>query len=116
MSKILGIGVDIVEVKRFKEKPYNQNKQFYEKIFLDSEIKYCLKFKSASEHFAGKFAIKEAVKKAMDKNLDFSNIETYHKKSKPKIRLKDDNTNEYNFICSISHEKKYAIGFVILQK
>ncbi len=116
MSKILGVGVDIVEVKRFKEKPYNKNKKFYEKIFLNSEIEYCLKFKSASEHFAGKFALKEAVKKALDENIDFVNIETYHLKSKPKIRLKNENSNKYNFICSISHEKKYAIGFVVLQK
>jgi len=116
MSKIIGIGADIVEVKRFKEKPYDKNKKFYKKIFLDSEIEYCLKFKSASEHFAGKFAVKEAVKKALDKNIDFSNIETYHIKSNPKIRLKDENNNDYDFICSISHEKKYAIGFVILQK
>ena len=76
MSKILGVGVDIVEVKRFKEKPYNKNKKFYEKIFLNSEIEYCLKFKSASEHFAGKFALKEAVKKALDENIstEYENI------------------------------------------
>ena len=37
-----GIGIDIVKVTRFKNKPYLSNKNFYKKIFMDSEIKYCL--------------------------------------------------------------------------
>jgi holo-[acyl-carrier protein] synthase len=115
MSEIIGIGIDIVEIKRFRDKPYLKNKQFYKKIFLDSEIKYCLKFKSSAEHFAGKFAIKEAIKKSLDKNIDFLNIKTYHIKSKPNVKL-DNKKNNYNFMCSISHEKQYAIGFVIMLK
>lgn len=115
MSKIIGIGTDIVEIGRFREKPYLENKPFYKKIFLDSEIKYCLKFKSSAEHFAGKFAIKEAVKKSLDKNIDFLNIETYHIKSKPNVKL-SNKKNCYNFMCSISHEKQYAIGLVIILK
>ena len=115
MSKIIGIGTDIVEIGRFREKPYLENKRFYKKIFLDSEIKYCLKFKSSAEHFAGKFAIKEAVKKSLDKNIDFLNIETYHIKLKPNVKL-NIKKNCYEFMCSISHEKQYAIGFVIMLK
>ena len=115
MSEIVGVGTDIVKIKRFRDKPYLKNKQFYKKIFLDSEIKYCLKFKSSAEHFAWKFAIKEAIKKSLDKNIDFLNIETSHIKSKPNVKLNTKN-NCYNFMCSISHEKQYAIGFVIMLK
>ena len=35
-----GIGVDIVKISRFKDKPFLSNKNFYKKIFSDSEIKY----------------------------------------------------------------------------
>ncbi len=113
MSKIFGIGTDIVEVKRFEEKPYQENVDFYKKIFLSSEIKYCLKFKFPAEHFAGKFAIKESTKKAISENIEFLDIETYHDKQKPKIRVISENSNNYYFMCSISHEKNYAIGFVV---
>ena len=65
MNKIFGIGVDIVDINRFKNMDYKNNKKFYQKIFLDSEIEYCLKFKNSEQHFAGKFAAKEAVKKAV---------------------------------------------------
>ena len=40
-----GIGIDIVKVSRFKNKPYLSNKKFYSKIFTNNEIKYCLNFK-----------------------------------------------------------------------
>ena len=49
------------------------------------------------------------------KNIDFLNIETYHIKSKPNVKL-SNKKNCYNFMCSISHEKQYAIGLVIILK
>lgn len=46
MLQKFGIGTDIVKTERFQNKPYSKHKTFYEKIFLDSEIEYCLKHKS----------------------------------------------------------------------
>ena len=72
MIKNLGIGIDIIEVSRFRKKQYEENKNFYKKIFVKSEINYCLKFKNSAERFAGKFALKEALIKSIDqKKLDF---------------------------------------------
>ena len=116
MSKIIGIGTDIVEIRKFRDKPYLGNKQFYKKIFLDSEIKYCLKFKSSAEHFAGKFAIKESVIKAIPEKISFLDICTSHSKNKPKILLNNELNRKYRFLVSVSHEKDYAISFVIAFK
>jgi len=109
---IFGIGIDIVEVKRFKDKKFSKNTTFYKKIFSKSEIDYCNKFKSPYEHFAGKFAIKEAVIKSINDKISFSDIEINYKKSKPQIKLKKFNS-KYSFIVSISHEQKYAIAVVL---
>ena len=84
----LGIGIDIVDVKRFEKVPYSSKSRFYQKIFLPSEIEYCLKYKNPYEHFAGKFAIKEAVKKSIPDNISLLDIETSHSNSKPLIKLK----------------------------
>ena len=54
---IENIGIDIVSVNRFRNKIFSKNITFYNKIFSQSEIEYCNKFKSPYEHFAGKFAI-----------------------------------------------------------
>ena len=108
---ISNVGVDIVNIERFGKKEYNKNKKFYEKIFSKSEIQYCLSFKNNSEHFAGKFAIKEAVKKSINENIGFKEILTNHNKSKPHIILKKK--LNYRFLVSVSHEKDYAIAMVI---
>ena len=108
---ISNIGIDIVDIDRFRKKEYGKNKIFYEKIFSKSEIKYCLSFKNKSEHFAGKFAIKEAVKKSIKEKISFTEIVTSHNNSKPKIILKKK--LNYKFLVSISHEKDFAIAMVI---
>ena len=113
MKKKFGVGIDMVEIKRFEDKAYQKNKKFYKKIFVQSEINYCLKFKNSSPHFAGKFAIKEAMKKSLDESIDFLDIITKHKNSKPTVNLKINNS--YTFYVSVSHEKDYAIAVVISQ-
>jgi len=110
----LGIGTDIVKIDRFKNKPYSKNQTFYKKLFLTSEIKYCLKFKNSAQHFAGKFAIKEAAKKSVYPNIGFLDMETYYLNSKPKIKLK--NNLSYVFLVSMSHEKEFAIATVISEE
>lgn len=109
------IGIDIVDIERFRKKTIEKNKSFYNKIFTDLEIKYCQKFSDPYPHFAGKFALKEAVQKAIQENMAFKKIETYHIDSKPKIKI-ENQKKKYNFITSISHEKKYAIAITISEK
>ena len=114
MMEIFNIGIDIVNIERFKKKGYTKNKNFYQKIFTNSEIKYCLGFKNSSEHFAGKFAIKEAVKKSIKEKIPFNKILTMHKNSKPGIILKMK--SNYEFLVSVSHEANIALAIVIALK
>jgi len=114
MLEKIGIGVDIINIKRFQEKPFDVNQEFYKKIFTESEINYCLKKKNSSETFASKFAIKEAVIKSIKKQVDLLNILTGYLDSKPVVCLLDDST--FNFVISTSHEKSYAVAMVISEK
>ena len=114
MMEIFNIGIDIVNIERFKKKRYAKNKKFYQKIFTNSEIKYCLEFKNSPEHFAGKFAIKEAVRKSVKEKVPFNKILTTHKDSKPKIVLKMK--LNYEFLVSVSHEANMAVAIVIALK
>ena len=109
---IENVGIDIVEIKRFKKKIFSENITFYKKIFLQSEIDYCNKFKFPYEHFAGKFAIKEAVIKSIDEKIMPLDIEISYKNSKPQIKLKNFHS-KYLFKISMSHEKDYAIAIAI---
>ncbi|QLH09701.1 holo-ACP synthase [Candidatus Nitrosotenuis sp. DW1] len=116
MIEKLGIGIDIVNVEQFKKISYSAKPNFYKKIFLSSEIKYCLKYKDPYPHFAGKFAVKEAVKKSINEQILMLNIETSHSNSKPIVKLSGKWQKKYQFLASISHEKKLAVGIVISEK
>ena len=108
-----GIGIDIVDVQRFSKKIFKENLTFYQKIFVESEIKYCLRFKSPYEHFAGKFAIKESVIKSIPDKISFLDIKTSNSKHGPIVSIIGKLAKKYSFLVSISHEKEYAIAVVI---
>lgn len=112
----MGIGIDIVAIDQFTKIPYTKKPAFYEKIFLSSEIKYCLKFKNPYQHFAGKFAIKEAVKKSINEQISMLNIITSHFDSKPKVTLANKKKGNYRFLVSVSHEKNFAVAVVIAEQ
>ena len=111
-----GIGIDIVEICRFKKIKYNARPSFYKKLFKQNEIDYCLKFKNPYEHFAGKFALKESVKKSINEDISLSDIEITYSDSKPQVVISGDHKNKYKFLASLTHDAGVAIGVVISKK
>ena len=110
-----GIGIDIVEICRFKKIKYNARPSFYKKLFKQNEIDYCLKFKNSHEKFAGKFAVKEALIKSIHEKLELSSIQTSYFNSKPIVKILNSEQN-YRFLVSLSHDNEVAIAVVISEK
>jgi len=111
-----GIGIDIVEIKRFRVKNYKKNENFYKKIFSKSEIDYCLKFKDPYPHFAGKFGAKESVIKSVQAKITFQDISSSNSKNRPVVELTGNVSKKYSFLVSITHEREYAVAVVISYK
>ena len=126
--KILGIGVDIVDISRFNK--LIKNNDFIKRIFSNSEILIAKKIKNKKAYYAKRFAAKEALSKSIGTgfrdNLNFKDISIINDKlgkpsfvitNKIKNIVKDQfKTSSFNFFLSISDEKKYSIAYVILQK
>ena len=96
------IGIDIVNIRRFKSKSI----KFFSKIFSDKEL---LEAKNnLHEKLAGKWAAKEAAFKA---GLNYANhdIEILTFNEKPYIIINGEKTNH---MVSISHDKDYATAIV----
>lgn len=110
-----GIGIDIVDINRFRKKPYTENKTFYKNIFGDNELKYCLSKKDPYIHFAGKFAAKEALIKALGKKIGFKQISIVNQHD-GSVRVKSDAIRDGIVMITISHEKDYAVAFVLVNK
>ena len=59
------VGTDIVEVYRIKKLSDEYGERFFNHVFTQQEVDWCLSHANPHIHLAGKFAAKEAVKKAL---------------------------------------------------
>ena len=126
--KPLGIGIDIVEINRFKKSLRNKKKSILNRLFTKKEILICGKKKLYINCFTKRFAAKEALVKALGtgfrKNINFKDIEiknnTYGKpyftiNSKLKNKMsKTLGTKKFKVFLSMSDEKNYAIANVLI--
>lgn len=113
-----GIGVDIVKIERL-------NKKIVNRILSEEELKIYLSFSNQNrkkEFAAGRFAAKESLFKAFNVPLDFKKIEVLkNEKGEPflsenTIKYLKSIVGDFNVKLSISHEKEYAIAFVIVEE
>ena len=107
MSK--GIGIDIEEVSRFREK-LNDN-HFLGLLFTEREMQYCRQKQDPAASFAGKFCAKEAVIKASSFSLGMKEIEIIREDS-GKLSVYIRGQKEESITCSISHTGEYAAAVV----
>ncbi|MCH2597393.1 MAG: holo-ACP synthase, partial [Pirellulales bacterium] len=62
---IFGIGTDIIECLRIANMIERHGELFIRRVYTDHEIEYCSTKKSATQHYAGRWAAKEAVLKSL---------------------------------------------------
>mgnify|MGYP001585368001 CR=1 FL=1 len=121
---ILGVGIDIVEIRRIKD-AIESNDRFLEKIFTTIELEYLKSRNLRPEYVAGRFAAKEAIAKALGtgfRGFDFKDVEidrtTLGKpivilKGKAKLIAKKE--GKYNIHLSISHGQDSAVAYAIFE-
>lgn len=119
---ICGVGTDIIEVRRIKEAIDRHGMRFIDRLFTESEKKYCQKYSDPIPRYAGRFAAKEAILKALGMHLKpeikWKEIEIINDIfGKPEVhlaaRLKTAFPKSHLFI-SISHCEEYATATAIL--
>jgi holo-[acyl-carrier protein] synthase len=121
---IVGIGTDIFEVKRMKERLQKQP-SFIDGIYTEQEINYCNQHKYKEQHYAARYAAKEAFFKAIGtgwrNGIKFQEIEIINDDlGKPEILLHGKakeamkNIKAGSIHVSLSHTQEYAVAFVII--
>ena len=110
---ILGAGVDIVDLTRFKKT--FENPDFKMKFFSLTEQKLSI------ESLAGRFAAREAFYKALNRQdlYDRSSIEIINEENgKPNFVFYGE-LEKYSYdkkiFLTISHSPEYAVAFVIIE-
>lgn len=116
---IVGVGTDIIEVARI-EKAIRREK-FMESVFTPAEREYC----RTAEQFSARWAAKESVMKALGTGMrggSFVEIEILHDaEGSPRVELRGnfarvaENIGVRKIHISLSHEKKFATAFCVLE-
>lgn len=118
---ILGVGNDIIEIERIRNSIETHGLRLISRIFTTKEQDYCLKYKDAVPHFAGRFAAKEAVVKALGtgfgEHANWKDIEILNDQAgKPWVCFSpflQKKTMGTIMMVSISHCQLYATAFAI---
>jgi len=122
---IYGIGSDIAEVKRFEK--WVKNPQMIDRFFNEREVSKGKNMFAMCQHLAVRFAAKEAFSKALGTGLSgFELKDVYITKDengkpflnfqKSAINLLKERCGECRVHVSLSHEKEYALAFVVIEK
>ena len=115
---IIGIGTDLIEVKRIREAIERQGEAFLKKIFCDEEIAYAQKSSDPYQHYAARFAAKEAVFKAIGTQayVPWKKIKIVNDKNgRPCCEYLEEDF-PFNIMISLSHTQDYAVANAIITK
>ena len=122
---IHGVGVDIVDIDRIRSSVDHFGDDFLERVYTPDEVSYCMKRKDPHPSLAARFAAKEALIKALttDESIPLKDIEVVVAESgKPSILpgacLKEliGSLGISSVHLSLSHEKRYAVAYVIIEE
>ena len=125
-SRVIGIGIDLVENARIAGSIARFGDHFLARVFRDEEIAYCRPMRNAAPHYAARFAAKEAVAKAfgcgIGGELGFLDVEVSRGESgQPAIFLHGRGRElatrraVRNIFLSLSHTEHYAVAQVLLE-
>ena len=121
---IIGLGTDIVEVKRIKA-AIAKNDRFITRVYTPAEIAYCQQKKRPELSFAARFAAKEAISKAFGTgigkiswlDMEITNAQSgqplVHLSGKCAMISQEKQVKAIHL--TLSHTDEYAVATAILE-
>jgi len=124
-TRVLGIGVDIVETARIQSSIERFGQRFLQRVFTQGERDYCGAMPIPARHYAARFAAKEAVSKAfgtgIGKQVGWRDVEVMRKQSgEPYILLHGPaaelaaTLHIVSALISLSHSDHYSVANALL--
>jgi holo-[acyl-carrier protein] synthase len=113
---IIGMGVDITEVRRLRQAIEKWGDDFLNRVFTREELENAKTRGSLHQHLAGRFAAKEAVFKALgDVGLNWRDVQILNNnEGKPYCEILKGKGKRFSVYISISHVKTYAVASAII--
>ena len=111
---MIGIGIDIVELERFRHASYFD--RLCEYILTDAERGMMRASRDAFQFVASRFAAKEAVMKAFPHRLMYQDIEIAKEGAAPVARIRHSESGSYRTLVSISHSMDNVVGMATVER
>ncbi len=123
---IIGTGVDIVEITRFRKVVERLRDRFIRRVFTAAEQQFCSEHRDPIPHFAVRFAAKEALFKALGtgwaKGVTWLDVEVLRERQDaPTMTLHGEaerlsvSMGAQKVHLSLSHSEQCAVAMVILE-
>jgi holo-[acyl-carrier protein] synthase len=123
---IIGTGIDIVEIARFRKILAGTGERFLNRVFTPEEQRFCLSRKDPAPHFAARFAAKEAVFKALEtgwaKGVTWTDVEVRRQEQGAPVILLHGAAQEIaaskgagRIHLSLTHTDNWAAATAILE-
>jgi len=118
---IIAVGSDLVSVERIRRVYQRHPRRFLERHFAPVEREYALAAADPAPRLAARWAAKEAFAKVWPKSLSWRDVWVEHDGARPLLRFAAPLARELQrqgLVChlSLSHEREYALAFVVLEK
>src|ERR1700684_4103647 len=118
---IVGIGIDLAEVERYRFAEA-QRARFARKVYTEEEMAYAMRKRNWAERLAGFYAAKEATRKAFGHAIPWRSVGVGHERSgKPVIELRGRaerltrDRGVRTIHLTITHSAEIAVAVVILE-
>ncbi|MBM3790648.1 MAG: holo-ACP synthase [Acidobacteria bacterium] len=124
---IIGVGVDIVDIRRMRRALERQDERFVRRLFTPAEAEFCRRHHDPVPYFAVRFAAKEALFKALGTGwsggVSWLEVEvTREEQQAPSMTLTGKaeelsrSLGARTVHVSLSHSDESAVAIVILEK
>jgi holo-[acyl-carrier protein] synthase len=126
IAVVIGIGVDICQIARLARLRQRYGARFLDRVFTPAEQEHCGTGAACDERFAARFAAKEAFLKALGtgfaQGMSLRDVEIVSEPSgRPVLRITGaaarllQQRGGTGVHVSLSHEREYALAFVVLE-
>lgn len=123
---ILGTGVDLVEIPRFRKVVDRLKDRFISRVFTPAEQEFCYQHRDPIPHFAARFATKESLFKALGtgwaKGVTWLDVEVRRERQDAPFLVLSGEAQKLSIAMgaqkvhlSLSHTENWAIAMVILE-
>jgi holo-[acyl-carrier protein] synthase len=123
---IVGLGVDVVEIRRIREALKHQGERFIRRIYTEAEQTFCEARRDPAPHYAVRFAAKEALFKALGtgwaNGMRWQDVEVLRREQDAPILVlslaaekRSQKLGTRSIHLSLSHSADSALAVVILE-